>query len=305
MSNRWIASDMPSLTGKTALVTGANGGLGYYVSLELARKGAQVLMACRSAEKGRQAAERIAAEAPGAQVEVIGLDLADLEAVRRCAGEVRGRVERLDILVNNAGVMGIPRTTTAQGFEMQFGANHLGHFALTAQLLDLIEAAPAGRVVQVSSLMHLFGKMNFDDLMGERRYERWAAYSQSKLANLLFAYELQRRLAGRGSRAISLGAHPGYAATNLQYVNAEMTGSRVDYWRNRLMNAVLAQTPAQGALPILFAAAAPQAQGGMFIGPHLGSRGYPKVVRSSPRSYDRAAARRLWEASERLTANLL
>lgn len=308
-SSHWTTQDIPSLTGAVALVTGANSGLGYHTALELARKGACVLMACRTPARARPALAQIQQAVPNAAVELLPLDLASLTSVRACAEAVHQRCERLDILVNNAGVMGIPRRQTRDGFEMQFGTNHLGHFALTGLLLDLLGAAPAGRVVTVSSLMHAYGKMDFADLMGEQRYDPWRAYSQSKLANLLFAYELQRRLEARqaatrsGCEIRSLGAHPGYSATHLQYVSAEMTGSRLNRWSNRLMNSLFAQSAAQGALPQLYAAVAPQARGGDYIGPDGwgGARGYPAVVKSSARSYDLDAARRLWEVSQALT----
>ena len=303
MAQHWTAKDIPPLEGKVALVTGANSGLGYYTALELARKGACVIMACRSPERARLALERIQGEVRGAQAEVLALDLASLASIQACAESVESKFGRLDILVNNAGVMAIPRRVTVDGFEMQFGANHLGHFALTGRLLAAVEAAPAGRVVTVSSLMHQYGKMDFGDLMGEKEYDPWRAYSQSKLANLLFAYELQRRLAAHHSAARSLAAHPGYAATNLQYVSAEMKGSRLERWGNWLANTLFAQPAARGALPQLYAATAPEAEGGAFTGPDGwgGARGYPKVVRSSARSYDTEAARRLWQISETLT----
>ncbi|MFM8322325.1 MAG: SDR family NAD(P)-dependent oxidoreductase, partial [Chloroflexota bacterium] len=198
-SPRWTTADIPALNGQLALVTGANSGLGYHTALELARKGACVLFACRSPERGQAALQEIHTQVPAASLELLPLDLADLASLRAASAELHRRYDRLDILVNNAGVMGIPRRLTAGGFEMQLGVNHLGHFALTGLLLDLLEAAPAGRVVTVSSLMHQVGRIDFADLMGERAYDPWRAYSQSKLANLLFAYELQRRLAQRGS----------------------------------------------------------------------------------------------------------
>lgn len=297
----WTEIDIPDLTGKTAIVTGANSGLGYHVALEMARKGAHVVMACRSKNRAREAMDLMLKEIPNASLEIMLLDLASRESIRAFSEAIKEKYSSLNILINNAGIMGIPRTLTTDGFEMQFGTNHLGHFALTGLLFDMIRGTPGSRVVTVSSLMHQFGVMNFNDLMGEKSYKRWTAYSQSKLANLLFAYELQRKFENINADSISLGAHPGYAATNLQFAYAKMKSSVLDRWFNNLANKVLAQSSAQGALPELFAATAPQAEGGTFIGPDRGSRGFPKVVRSNTRSYDIESARKLWQVSETLT----
>lgn len=207
----WTADDIPDMAGRRAIVTGANSGIGYHTALQLARHGASVVLACRSAERGLRAFERVKAAAPDAAITLGSLDLADLSSVRRFAAEQQ---EPLDILVNNAGVMAIPRRTTADGFEMQFGTNHLGHFALTGLLLPALQAAPSPRVVTVTSGVAWTGRLRFDDLQGERGYRRWAAYGQAKLANLLFAKELDRRVSG----LTSVAAHPGYAATNLQVI---------------------------------------------------------------------------------------
>ena len=304
MSNHpWTEKDIPDLSGKTAVITGANSGLGYHAALELARKGAHVIMACRTVAKAQAAYDQILKEVPNASLEIMPLDLASLASIRAFSEVMHQKFSRLDILINNAGVMGIPRVLTADGFEMQFGTNHLGHFALTGLLLDIIRETPGSRIVTVSSLMHQFGVINFDDLMGERRYKRWDAYSQSKLANLLFAYELQRKLQENHSTTRSIGAHPGYAATNLQFAYAEMRKSALDRWFNQLGNNLLAQSAAQGALNELYAATAPQAEGGSFIGPdgRGGSRGYPKPVKSTARSYDLDTAHKLWQVSEELT----
>lgn len=300
---RWTTQDIPSLNGKLALVTGANSGLGYHTALELARKGAHVILACRSIERARSALNQIQSQVAGANAEVLALDLASLASIRALVESVQQKYEHLHILINNAGVMGIPRRLTADGFEMQFGTNHLGHFALTGLLLGMLQTTPESRVVTVSSLMHQFGRMDFDDLMGEKTYDPWRAYSQSKLANLLFAYELQRRLAARQSATRSMGAHPGYAATHLQFVSAEMKGSRLERWFNQIANTLFAQPAEQGALPLLYAATAPQLAGGTYIGPNGwgGSRGDPALVKSNPRSYDLDSARQLWQVSEQLT----
>ena len=299
----WTAQDIPSLSGKTAVITGANSGLGYHASLELARKGARVFMACRTTAKGEDARSRILAEVPAASVELLALNLASLESIREFAAALEGKTPTLDILINNAGVMGIPHTQTADGFEMQFGTNHLGHFALTGRLMALLTRTPASRVVTVSSIYHKSGKINFDDLMGEKRYDPWVAYAQSKLANLLFAYELQRKLEQSGTTTLSLAAHPGYSNTHLQYVGPEMNRSPFQHWMMKLGNALLAQPAAQGALPELYAATAPGVKGSMYIGPDGMNeiRGYPTEVKSIPAAHDLEAAGKLWAVSEKLT----
>ena len=241
----WTTEDIPNLSGKTALVTGANSGLGYHASLELARKGAHVIMACRTPARAKQAYDQILLEAPDASLEVMILDLASLASIRAFVAAFQEKHSRLDIQINNAGVMAIPRKMTADGFEMQFGTNHLGHFALTGLLFKTTAGTTGSRIVTVSSMMHLTGVIHFDDLMGEKRYNPWLAYGQSKLANLLFAYELQRRLAAKGYGAISLAAHPGYASTHLQFVSGEMQGSAWAKMQNQVANALLAQPAAQ------------------------------------------------------------
>lgn len=302
-NQHWTTKDIPSQKGKIALVTGANSGLGYYASLALARKGAHVIMASRSTERAQSALKQIKTEVQGADVVFMPLDLASLASIRALAEEVQKKYDHLDMLINNAGVMGIPRRETQDGFEMQFGTNHLGHFALTGLLLGAVQAAPAGRVVTVSSMLHRSGVMNFDDLMGQKSYDPWRAYSQSKLANLLFAYELQRRLTRGNSRVTSLAAHPGYASTNLQLVGAEMKGSKLERGFMQIANNIFGQPAEQGALPGLYAAVSPDAQGGTFIGPDGwgGSRGYPAVVESNERSHDLDVAEKLWQVSETLT----
>jgi NAD(P)-dependent dehydrogenase (short-subunit alcohol dehydrogenase family) len=289
----WIDKHIPDQTGKLVLVTGANSGLGYEVSRGLARRGASVVMACRDLNKGETAAANIRADNPKADLRVMALDLAGLSCVLEFAEQFQAEYSRLDVLVNNAGVMALPYGKTADGFELHFGINHIGHFALTGLLLDLLKATPASRVVTVSSYGHWFGWINFRDLNGEKFYYRWLAYSQSKLANVLFAYELQRRLSRKGEDTISLAAHPGYAATNLQRHST--------LWS--FLNPIFAQSQQMGALPILYAAAHPGIVGGEYASPDgfLGQRGYPYTGFSSPLSHNKALARRLWEASERLT----
>ncbi|MGV9268060.1 oxidoreductase [Kitasatospora sp. NPDC003701] len=297
---QWTAEQIPDQTGRVFLVTGANSGLGLATTRALAARGARVLLAVRDVAKGRQAAAAITAEQPGARVEVGRLDLADLDSVRAFADQVRTDHPRLDVLVNNAGVMAPPRSLSAQGHELQFACNHLGHFALTGLLLDLLSAGRDPRVVTVSSLNHRQGRLRFDDLDGERGYSPMAFYNQSKFANAVFGRELHRRLTAAGSPVRSLLAHPGYTATNLQ------TKGPIGLWRvllGRIGNPLLAQTPARGALPQLYAATAPAVEGGTFIGPDGPGelRGGPTPVPLSPAAADAETGRRLWEVSERLT----
>ena len=300
---RWTAADIPDLAGRTAIVTGANSGIGFVTAEQLADHGAEVTLAVRDIQRGEAAAERIVAARPHAKVEVQRLDLADLASVREFAqgwSADRGAAG-LDLLINNAGVMAIPRRESSDGFEMQLATNHLGHFALTGLLLDTL--APTARIVNVSSQAHRMGRMDFDDLMGEQRYSPWRAYGQSKLANLLFTFELAQRLTDAGLSASAMAAHPGYAATNLQSVGPEMSGSKLQGFLTSLGNRVLAQSPQMGALPTLFAATAPGVTNGDYIGPGgFGEqRGYPKHVGMSAAARDPLDAKRLWEVSEDLT----
>jgi len=299
MSGKWTADQIPDQRGRTAVVTGANSGLGLVAAKELARHGAAVVLACRDAAKADAAAQEIRAAVPGADVSVEPLDLASLDSVRAFAQRFRDAHGRLDLLLNNAGVMAPPRRTTADGFELQLGTNHLGHFALTGLLLDRLLATPGARVVTLSSGAHRIGRLAFDDLQGERSYNRWRWYGQSKLANLMFALELDRRLRAAGAELLSVAAHPGYAATNLQSAAAPT----LDRLVMKLGNALVAQSAEMGALPELFAATDPSVRGGDFIGPDgIGEqRGHPKVVHGNRASADTAAAARLWEVSEQLT----
>ncbi len=300
----WTADDIPDLEGRTILVTGANSGIGLEATRELARNGATVIMACRSAERGESAADDVRSDVPDADLRVEGCDLASLESIRAFAGRLD---DPLDVLVNNAGTMAIPRSETDDGFETQFGVNHLGHFALTGLVLEhLLEGTiggPAARVVTVSSGLHERGEIDFDDLHGEERYDRWGAYAQSKLANVLFAYELERRLLTAGANAKSVAVHPGYADTELQFRGLEGRGSRLRTAGRRLMNALLAQSAERGALPTLYAAGAADVEGGAYYGPGglANMRGAPERQASSDRSYDRETARRLWDVSSELT----
>jgi NAD(P)-dependent dehydrogenase (short-subunit alcohol dehydrogenase family) len=302
MTSKWTARDMPDLTGKTAVVTGANSGIGYETARALAHHNALVTLACRNKDKGQAAVGRIIQGYPQARAELIPLDLSDLASVRRFAGEFTGRHDRLDILINNAGIMWSPHGKTADGFELQFGTNHLGHFALTGLLLDLIIHTPNARVITVSSWGERYGVMNFEDLNPEKNYDPEQAYGQSKLANMLFAYELQRRFEDAGVNAIAAAVHPGATATNLP-ASWTAANSRAHWRLVRTLNSIFGQKPEMGALPALFAATAPDVQGGGYYGPGSwgGLRGHPTRLRSGDRSYDTALASRLWTVSEELT----
>jgi hypothetical protein len=305
MTAKWtVEENMPVLEGKTAIVTGGNSGLGYEAALALAGYGgARVLLTARDRDKGEAARERILEKVPGANVQVTTLDLANITAVRKCASEITDACDRLDLLINNAGVMALPRLETVDGFEMQLGTNHLGHFALTGLLLDLLQKTPHSRIVTVSSGYHRLGRIDFDDLHRARRYDKWEAYGQSKVANLHFAYELQRKLEVAGSSTISVAAHPGYAATNLQYAGPKMRGAFFAGLGMRFANTFIAQSAAMGSLPLLFAATAPEVSGGDYIGPDgwQEMKGYPRKVESNEHSRDREVSARLWQVSEELT----
>ena len=302
MSDKWTAADMPDQSGRRAIVTGANSGLGYETALALAGKGAAVTIAVRDTGKGDRAAADIRARTPGAEIEVRRLDLADLASIDEFTWLWReSHPEGVDLLINNAGVMAIPKRSTADGFEMQFGTNHLGHFALTGRLLDALR--PGARVVTVSSQAHRMGKMNFDDLMGERKYRTWGAYGQSKLANVLFMRELARRLAAAGLPVISAGAHPGYSSTHLQAVGPEMRGRAWESKVMALVTKVMAQSADMGALPTLYAATYPGIVNGDYVGPDgFGEqRGHPRLVGMSGAARDVSDAAQLWTVSEELT----
>ena len=298
--------DIPDQTGLVAIVTGANSGIGLETARRLAAAGAEVVLAVRNADKGRQAVENIVASVPEAQVETAALDLSSLDSVAAFAAARTQRGRPIDLLVNNAGIMAVPtRHTTADGFELQFGTNHLGHFALTARLLPLLRAAPAPRVVTVSSTAHRIGRIELDDLQGERKYRPWRAYGQSKLANLLFALQLQRRSVEDGWGILSNAAHPGSTRTNLQTTGPNLGGaSRGAGLISGFMELPgLSQAADQGALPTLFAAASPDAHGGAYYGPNgVGElTGPPAPAHISRRARSPETADALWRASEELT----
>jgi protochlorophyllide reductase len=258
-------------------------------------------MACRSLQRGEAARQALLPDLNGGALDLLDLDLADLASVRRAAAEVGERYGRLDLLINNAGVMAPPRTLSRDGFELQFATNHLGHFVLTLLLLPLLRQSPAARVVHVTSGAQYFGRIAFDDLQGERRYDRWSAYSQSKLANVMTAVELQQRLQAEGSGVLSLAAHPGLARTNLQPTSVAMNGSPIEAFAYRLMGPLF-QSAAMGALPQLYAATAPEATPAGHYGPDQlgGMKGYPKPVRMAPAAQDASLRQRLWTVSEEL-----
>jgi NAD(P)-dependent dehydrogenase (short-subunit alcohol dehydrogenase family) len=300
----WTEADIPDLSGRTALVTGANTGLGLQTSRVLAARGAHVILACRNLDKAGHAAGQIAAATPEASTSVVRLDLTSQARVRSAAEEIRTRFPRVDLVINNAGVMDIPYQRTGDGFELTLATNHLGPFALTGLLLDRLAAG--ARIVTVSSVAHLTGVIDFDDLQSERHYDREKAYAQSKLANLLFTYELDRRLRAAGTGVIALACHPGVVYTDLF-----VTRSRPEQFllspSMRIINFWAVQNARMGALPTLRAATDPSARGGEYFGPRrYGLRrrfytGYPALVDSSARSRDEADQARLWQVSEQLT----
>jgi len=294
MSKSWTAKDIPDQTDRVAIVTGANSGIGLETARELCRKGATVALACRSEERANEALADIRAEIPHAKVEFLRLDLADLEQVREFAGVVSERFDRLDLLINNAGVMIPPESKTTQGFELQFGVNHLGHFALTGLLIDLLLSTGGARVVNVSSMAHRFGTMKFEDLdFRKRSYNASAAYGQSKLANLLFTSELARRLDAAGADLTATAAHPGWTQTNLQKHSGVF----------RILNPIFGMQSPTGALPTLRAATDPGARPDEYFGPNglFEMRGLPDRAARSKASHSRSDAARLWEISEERT----
>lgn len=303
-SESWGRDAMGDQCGRTIVVTGANSGIGFEVAKAFAERGARVVMACRGLDRGNAAREEIRDDVDDAALSVMKLDLADLDSVRSFAEAFRTEYSDLHVLCNNAGVMAIPRSETVEGFETQFGVNHLGHFALTGVLLDRLEATEGEtRIVTQSSGLHERGEIDFEDLHGEDSYDRFDAYAQSKLANVLFAYELDRRLRAADANVTSVACHPGFAATNLQRRGPEQSGSRLRLWMMKLANAVFAQSAATGALPMLMAGTDSAVDGGEYVGPGglMNMRGAPEIQRSSDRSDDEGLARELWDVSVDLT----
>jgi NAD(P)-dependent dehydrogenase (short-subunit alcohol dehydrogenase family) len=294
IGKRWDESKIPDLTGRNIIVTGANSGIGFEAARAMAARGASVVMACRNIEKSAGAFEKVRKESPGDNVDLMRLDLADLSSVREFAGEAREKYPRIDILVNNAGIMVPPYGRTIDGFELQIGTNHLGHFLLTGLLMENIVATPGSRVVTVTSIAHFGGRINFDDINSESGYRRMGAYRQSKLANLLFSYELDRRLKEKDKETISVAVHPGVSSTSLFKIPA---------WLESIKEALL-MSASKGALPTLMGATEPSLKGGEYIGPagFRQSMGFPAILSSSERSHDKQLALRLWELSEEMTS---
>lgn len=300
---RWTIDHILQQGKRIAIVTGANSGLGYNTTRALALKGAKVIMACRNLEKGEMARLNILGEGVAVEPEVWHLDLASLESVKQFALKFTEFGERLDLLINNAGLMAIPYRRSEDGFEMQFGVNHLGHFALTARLWPLLSKTDGSRVVQVSSLAHYWGKIRFEDIHWEKGYKKWSAYGMSKLANLLFVRELARRLTGTGSVVTAAAAHPGYADTELQAKGSKMKGARLGAASFNLINRLVAQSAEMGALPTLYAATANDVEQGAFYGPggFMKLRGWPVVDSPSQKLVTDEVAGKLWDVSESLT----
>lgn len=291
-NGKWTAENIPDQSGKIIIITGANNGLGFVDAKELSGKGAQVIMACRNLEKANDAKEKILEKHPGASLDIMELNLADFDSIKKFAAGFSQKYQKLDVLINNAGVMMPPYQKTKQGFELQFGTNYLGHFMLTGLLLSKILKTPNSRIVNVSSALHNFGSMNFDDLNWEKSYNKIKAYGRSKLSNLLFTYELQRKLSATGKDTICLASHPGWATTNLQ---------RTSFFR--FFNWIFGQSPETGALPTLYAAVSPDAEGGKYYGPSgfMERSGAPKEVDSNKESKSLEEAKKLWDISVQLT----
>lgn len=302
-AEKWTDADIPDQAGRTVLITGANSGLGLRSAEALACRGAAVLLACRNPDKGKDALGAVQSAATGPAPRLVSLDLSELSSVRDCAAEINGTVDRLDVLMNNAGVMAIPLRRNRAGQEMQFATNHLGHFALTGLVLPTLLEAPTARVVTTSSQAHRVGKMRWNDLQWNRRYRKWLAYGQTKLSNLLFACELDRRAKAAGAHLLSTAAHPGYASTHLQAAGPEMAGSRSMEGLMSMANKVFAQSDVAGAWPQLYAATMPDVQGGEYFGPDgmFEQQGHPTRVKGTRRARSASDAARLWQVSEDLT----
>ena len=301
MNEVWTVENIPDLTGKIIIVTGANSGIGFEAAKQFARKGARTILACRNMDKAQAALAKIQAEIPGAQAETMHLDLASLISIHEFAQAFTAKYDRLDVLLNNAGIMMVPYTRTEDGFKSQVGTNHMGHFALTGQLIDILEKTPGSRVVNISSGGHRMGIMDFNNLMymKEKGYSRTGAYGRSKLSNLLFTYELERRLEADGGNPIAVAAHPGLSETHLA---DHFFGGHLTAFSHVFMK-YIGQSAAMGALPGIRAAVDPQVRGGQYYGPDGPSerKGHPVLVQSNRASHDEADARNLWQVSEELT----
>ena len=300
---QWTVQQIPDQCGRVAVVTGSNGGIGLVTASALAGAGAHVVMACRNAVKADAAVARIRTEHPAASVEVVGCDLASQAATRAAAEQIRASHRHIDLIIANAGVMAMPHRVTEDGWELQLATNHLGHFTFVGLLIDRLLDVPGSRIVSVTSNAHKFGRIRFEDLQSERKYRRWRAYGQSKLANLLFASELARRLLAARAPTIAGAAHPGYAATDIQATATRAAGRRLTARVTALADRVVGQSPAMGALPSLYAATSPHMVSGMLIGPDglFELWGHPQAVVPGKRAQDTEVARRLWQVSEELT----
>lgn len=298
----WTPDKLPDLSGKTYAITGGNSGLGLEATKILAKKGARVVITSRSASKAKEALDQVRAHAPGADVDFVLLDLADAQSVTEAAAALKEKCPRVDALINNAGIMQPPETRTKEGFELQFATNHLGHFRLNSQLFTHLQASSA-RIVPVSSIAHKYGSIQFDDLQFDKKYDPTVSYSQSKLANLLYAFELQRRLTKRGSSVTCMACHPGYSATNLQTAGVGREGgSKFFRFLYGITNVVMAQKAEHGSYPLVLAAADPSAEPGAYYGPTGLAQTRGPVGKSfvHPKAKDEQVARRLWEVSEKL-----
>ncbi len=300
----WSINSMPSQEGRMAFITGANSGLGFATAKALLNKGATVILGCRTLEKAKAARDQLRNEIDCGKIDLIEIDLADLEKVNKALDRIAVRYKKLDLLINNAGVMAPPKTLSKQGFELQFAVNHLGHMALTLNLLPLLARKPSGRVVTVSSGAQYMGKINWDDLQGEQKYDRWGSYSQSKLANVMFALELSERLKRSGLDIASLSAHPGLARTNLQSSSVSANGSWYEAIAYKLMDPMF-QSSLMGSLPQLLAATDLNAKSGEQYGPRFNFRGYPKLCRVAPQALNADNRKKLWEVSERLIGDVV
>ena len=300
----WSLESMPRQEGRIAFVTGANSGLGFETAQALLEKGASVILACRCLEKAKQAYQKLIGKTDCGTIEILELDLADLETVNLATDQIANKYKKLDLLINNAGVMAPPRILSKQGFELQFAVNHLSHFALTLKLLPLLTKQLGGRVVTVSSGAQYMGKINWNDLQGEKYYDRWASYSQSKLANVMFAFELNQRLKDSNLPVASLSAHPGLARTNLQHTSVKANGSWQEAIAYKLMGPMF-QSSRMGSLPQLLAATDPNAKGGEQYGPRFNFRGYPNRCRLALSALDKDERERLWELSKNLIESVV
>lgn len=301
--DKWTFKDIPSCDGKLAIVTGANSGLGYYTTMGLAENGCEVIMACRNLEKGEKAKADLLKRSPGSNLKLMQLDLSDLASVKDFAAAFTSQYSKLDLLVNNAGLMAIPYRKTTDGFEMQFGVNHLGHFALTGLLFEVLKSTGGSRVVNVSSMAHNIGEIRFQDINWDKSYSRWKAYGMSKLANILFTFELAERVSAKGIDMKVLVAHPGHADSSLIEKGPEMSGRNFLVKAGRFLNRLVAQSTEMGSLPILYAATAPEAVHRAYYGPRgfAGTRGYPERTYPSRKKVSKDLQQELWQVSERMT----